>query len=156
MRLSIDIPMKPVTLNTLNKYSAKGGRVLTRKSSKAKEFERCFNAQLDEYKLDEIHNFALHYASLDNPCIVAGYTISINSMLTKQGFISKNCLDLENATKYATDLLFKEIKRTLKDCDDSQIIELFSAKMQGDDGIRIDLESMELSEYMYKSMGLSI
>lgn len=148
MRLSIDIPMKPVTLNTANKYSVAGKRVITRKSEKALWFEQCFKQQLGTEKQDEIHNFALHYASLDNPCIVAGYTITLERFWTKQGFVSKSCIDLENGTKYATDLLFKEIKKTFKDCDDSQIIRLFSDKWHGDDGIRIDIESFEIDDYV--------
>ena len=148
MRLSIEIPMKPVTLNTANKYSARGNRVFSRKSDNAKIFEKIFQSTLDFQKQDEIHNFALHYASLDNPCIVAGYTITLERFWTSKGFMSKNCLDLENGTKYATDLLFKEIKKTFKDCDDSQIIRLFSDKWHGDDGIRIDLESFEIDEYV--------
>ena len=148
MRLSIDIPMKPVTLNTANKYSVVGKRVMTRKSEKALWFEQCFRQQLDLEKQDEIHNFALHYASLDNPCIVAGYTITLENFWTSKGFMSKTCLDLENGTKYATDLLFKEIKKTFKDCDDSQIVRLFSDKWHGDNGIRIDLESFEIEEYV--------
>jgi len=150
MRLTIDIPLKPVTLNTANQYGVRGRRVFSRKSDKAKEFEQAFLAQLDSEKEDEIHNFALHYASLDNPCIVAGYSITLDKFLTKQGYISQTCLDLENATKYATDLLFKEIKKTFKGCDDSQIVMLFSDKWHGSDGIRIDLESMELNEYATK------
>lgn len=148
MRLSIDIPIKPVTLNTANKYSVVGKRVMTRKSDNAKIFEKIFQSTLDFQKQDEIHNFALHYAGLDNPCIVAGYTITLERFWTSKGFMSKTCLDLENGTKYATDLLFKEIKKTFKDCDDSQIIRLFSDKWHGDNGIRIDLESFEIDEYV--------
>lgn len=148
MRLSIDIPLKPVTLNHVTKYSTRGNRVFSRKSEPAKAFEVIFREQLDFSKTDEIHNFALHYASLDNPCIVAGYTITLEKFWTCKGFMSKTCLDLENGTKYATDLLFKEIRKTFKDCDDSQIVRLFSDKWHGTNGIRIDIESLEIEEYV--------
>lgn len=150
MHLLIDIPMKPVTLNHVNKYSCRGNRVFPRKSNVAKLFEKVFQESLASERLDDIHNFALHYATLDNPCIVAEYRISLDSFFTKLGFVSKTCLDLENATKFATDSLFKEIKKTFKGCDDSQIVALFSDKWTGRDGISIQLQSMEIEEYRTK------
>lgn len=150
MQLSIDIPLKPVTLNHVNNYRAMGKRVISYKSSAANKFKKAFSEQLTHDKMVEIESFALYHATLDNPCIVAGYSITTEKLLTAKGQVSKTCLDLENATKYATDLLFKEIKRFNKKCDDSQILMLFSDKWIGEDGIRIDLQAMELDEYKEK------
>ena len=146
MRLSIDIPCRPATLNSATRFSKRGAY----KSNAAKVFASVFNETLTEDQNTAVESFGLHYATIGNPCIIAGYTVNLEGLLTRNGFISKTSGDLENLTKYATDLLFKEIKKTFSGCDDSQIIALYSNKALGENGIRIDLESMELDEYLKK------
>ena len=146
MILSVHIPHRPITLNSATKHSCRGGRVSTRKSIPAINFIADMNDLLYVVR-DELEAFALYVDTLDNPCFVACYEISLNNCETKKGLISRTAGDWTNLVKVAEDCLFKALNAYSKAPDDALILDALVTKKHGSDGIKIMLEAIEYGDY---------
>lgn len=154
MHLSIDIPLKPISLNSCYSNKPGFGRF---KNQSYRDYEKSLLLEIEKNE-EYIRNWAIAFLALDFPCMVATYEVGIFDLFTKDGHVNLKSGDIFNFPKVTEDIITKyiksaqkniigEAKKTCKYIDDSQVLMGIVDKWKKVDSLKVSIQAMELEDY---------